>query len=134
MWTTLIPAVAQILDKVLPDPQAAADAKLKMMEMAQRGDLAQLQADTALAQGQIDTNKVEAASDSLFKSGWRPAAGWVCVSGLAYQNLLSPLLGWAAQNLWRWSAPPTLEMDTLMTLLIGLLGLGAFRTYEKVRH
>lgn len=133
MWQALIPAVTQILDKVLPDPQAAADAKLKMLDLAQRGELAQLQAETQLAQGQIDTNKIEAASDSLFKSGWRPAAGWTCVGGLFYQIILRPIFGWAASNLWAWSAPPSLEMDTLMTLLFGLLGLGAYRTFEKTR-
>jgi len=133
MWQALIPAVTQILDKVLPDPQAAADAKLKMLELAQRGELAQLTAETQLAQGQIDTNKIEAASDSLFKSGWRPAAGWTCVGGLFYQIILRPILGWAAANLWAWSTPPSLEMDTLMTLLFGLLGLGAYRTFEKTR-
>lgn len=133
MWQALIPAVTQILDKVLPDPQAAADAKLKMLELAQRGELAQLTAETQLAQGQIDINKVEAGSDSLFKSGWRPAAGWTCVGGLAYQIVLRPILGWAAANHWGWSMPPSLEMDTLMTLLFGLLGLGAYRTFEKTR-
>lgn len=133
MWQALIPAVTQILDKVLPDPQAAADAKLKMLELAQKGELAQLTAETQLAQGQIDINKVEAGSDSLFKSGWRPAAGWTCVGGLAYQIVLRPILGWAATNHWGWSMPPSLEMDTLMTLLFGLLGLGAYRTFEKTR-
>jgi hypothetical protein len=133
MWQALIPAVTQILDKVLPDPQAAADAKLKMLELAQRGELAQLTAETQLAQGQIDTNKIEAASDSLFKSGWRPAAGWTCVGGLFYQIILRPILGWIAANLYGWGTPPSLEMDTLMTLLFGLLGLGAYRTFEKTR-
>lgn len=133
MWQALIPAVTQILDKVLPDPQAAADAKLKMLELAQRGELAQLNAETQLAQGQIDVNKIEAGSDSLFKSGWRPAAGWTCVGGLFYQIILRPIFGWAAANLWAWSTPPSLEMDTLMTLLFGLLGLGAYRTFEKTR-
>ena len=70
----LIGPIARLIDKIIPDPQAAADAKLKMLELAQTGELAVLQAETQLAQGQIDVNKVEAASDSLFKSGWRPAA------------------------------------------------------------
>jgi hypothetical protein len=134
MWQALIPAVAQILDKIIPDPQAAADAKLKMFELAQNGELAVLQAETQLAQGQIDVNKIEATSDSLFKSGWRPAAGWTCVGGLAYQIILRPILGWVTANLWTWSTPPaSLEMDTLLTLLFGLLGLGAYRTFEKTR-
>jgi hypothetical protein len=134
MWQALIPAVAQLLDKVLPDPQAAADAKIRMLELAQQGELALLQADTQIAQGQIEVNKIEAGSDSLFKSGWRPATGWACVGGLAYQIILRPIVGWIAENLWRWSAPPALEMETLLTLLFGLLGLGAYRTFEKTRR
>lgn len=130
---TLVPLLGDLLDRVLPDPKIASDAKLKVMEMAQAGDLQKLSSETQLAQGQIDTNKVEAASESLWKSGWRPFVGWVCGSGLAYQLLLRPVLGWVALNLWGWSEPPSLEMDTLMTLLFGILGLGAYRTFEKVR-
>ena len=132
-FVELFPLVGKLLDKVLPDPQQAADAKLKLMELAQNGQLEQLHADTALATGQIETNKIEAASESLFKSGWRPSVGWTCVSGLLYQVLFRPLLGWIAVNLWHWSEPPPLEMDTLMTLLFGMLGLGAYRTAEKIK-
>ena len=133
MWPALISLLPGLLDKILPDPGAAADAKLKVMEMAQRGELAALDADMRLALGQMEVNKVEAASDSFWKSGWRPGAGWVCVSGLAYQVLLRPILGWVALNVWGWSEPPTLEMETLMTLLFGLLGLGGYRTFERVK-
>jgi hypothetical protein len=133
VWAAVIPIIGQVLDKVLPDPQAAADAKLKVLELAQRGELAQLDADTKLSLGQIEVNKVEAASDSLFKSGWRPGAGWACVAGLVYQVLFRPLFGWVATNMWGWSDPPSLEMETLMTLLFGLLGLGAYRSFEKTR-
>lgn len=58
MWQLLIPALAQLFDKVIPDPQAAADAKLKAMELAQRGELAALDADMKLALGQMEINKV----------------------------------------------------------------------------
>lgn len=133
MWQTLIPVLGNLLEKILPDPKAAADAKLKMLELAQQGELAQLTAETQLAQGQIDVNKIEAGSDSLFKSGWRPAAGWTCVGGLFYQLLARPILGWAMTNAYGWSTPPSLELDTLMTLLFGMLGLGAYRTAEKLR-
>lgn len=133
MWPALIPILGNLLDKVLPDPAVAAEAKLKAMELAQSGELAQLDAQTRLALAQIEVNKEEAKSESLFKSGWRPAAGWACVGGLTYQILVRPILGWVAQNLWGWSLPPSLEMDTLGTLLFGLLGLGAYRTAEKIK-
>jgi hypothetical protein len=47
--------------------------------------------------------------------------------------LARPILGWLAMNLWKWDMPPGLEMDTLMTLLFGMLGLGAYRTAERIR-
>jgi hypothetical protein len=123
-----------LLDRVLPeDPVKAGEAKLKLLELAQKGDLATLDAEVRLALGQMEVNKEEAKSDSLFKSGWRPAAGWAGVSGLFYQFLIRPVFGWCAENLWGWTTPPSLEVETLMTLLFGLLGLGAYRTVEKIK-
>ena len=123
-----------ILDRILPDPQKAAEAKIEMLKMAQNGEFKQLDADLQLALAQMEINKEEAKSESLFKSGWRPAVGWACVSGLVYQTLLRPLGGWVAVNTMNWTnLPPSLEMDTLMTLLFGLLGLGAYRTVEKIK-
>ncbi len=133
LLAALMPSILQVLGKVLPDPQAAADAKLKLLELAQQGELAQLDADMKLALGQIDINRAEAQSGSLFIGGWRPAVGWVCVLGLAYQFLVFPLLAWAGANLAGWSAPPEMDIGTLLTLLGGLLGLGTLRTAEKMK-
>jgi hypothetical protein len=128
----LIPLVGGIIDKVFPDADAAANAKLELMRLAQAGELAQLTAETSLALGQIDTNKIEAASTSQFVAGWRPGAGWVCVAGLAYTFLGQPLLAWlsAVQG---WPVPPLIAGDTLMVLLTGLLGLGGYRSFEKAK-
>ena len=81
MWQALLPAVVSVIDKVLPDPQQAAEAKLRALELGQRGDLAQLDAEVRLALGQMEINKAEAQTD-LFRGGWRPATGWCCVAGL----------------------------------------------------
>jgi hypothetical protein len=133
MWQLLIPAVAQILDKVIPDPQQAADAKLKALEIVQRGELAVLDADLKLALGQIEVNKAEATTDN-FRGGWRPSAGWVCVFGLGYQFILQPLLPWVVQLFGKTVPPlPPIDNDTLFTLLAGMLGLGGLRTFERVK-
>lgn len=132
MMQLLIPLLGRVLDSALPDPAAAAAAKLRVMELAQSGELAQLSADTDLAKAQIGVNAIDAASPSLFRGGWRPAAGWVCVGGLAYQLVARPLLSWVAVNLWGWSAPPSLEMEALLTILGGLLGLGTMRSRERL--
>ena len=132
MIQTFLPFLGQALDKIFPDPKAAADAKVKIMEMAQRGELAALDADLKIALGQIEVNKIEAQSPSLFKSGWRPAVGWTCVFGLVYSFILHPILTWIS-SIWGIPIPPVLDTGPLMTLLFGLLGLGGFRTYERVK-
>jgi hypothetical protein len=133
MLPLLIPAVTSILDKIIPDPQAAADAKLKALELAQRGELAALDADMRLALGQLEVNKVEAGTD-MFRGGWRPAVGWCCVAGLVYQFLLQPILPWFAALLGFVVPPlPAIDNETLLVLLTGMLGLGGLRTFEKVK-
>lgn len=133
MWQLLIPALTQIFDKVIPDPQAAAEAKLKAMEMAQRGELAVLDADLKLALAQLEVNKVEAGTD-MFRGGWRPSVGWTCVFGLVYQFLLQPLLPWCAALLGVSVPPlPPIDNETLLVLLTGMLGLGGLRTFERVK-
>ena len=135
MWPALIPIIGNLLDKFIPDPAAQAEAKLKMLAMAQQGELAALDADMKLALGQLDVNKAEAASGNLFTSGWRPAVGWICAAGLAYEFLFAPLLPWLVLALAGKQLPalPDLPMETLMTLLLGMLGLGGLRTVEKVK-
>lgn len=133
MWQVLIPAVTQVLDKIIPDPQAAADAKLKALELAQKGELAVLDADLRLALGQLEVNKAEATTD-MFRGGWRPAVGWVCVVGLAYQFILQPVLPWLVALFGAQVPPlPAIDNETLMVLLTGMLGLGGLRTFERVR-
>ena len=129
-----LPIIGTLLDKFLPDPAMAAEAKLKAMEMAQRGELAVLDADMRLALGQMDINKEEAKSDGMFKGGWRPATGWTCVAGLIYQFLAAPLLPWFAAVVGFPVPPlPAIDNETLMVLLTGMLGLGGLRTFEKVK-
>lgn len=122
-----------LIARFFPDPAQAAAAQMELLKMQQNGELAQLASETTLAQAQITVNLEEAKSDSLFKSGWRPAVGWTCAGGLFYQVIARPILGWIALNLWNWTLPPSLEMDTLMTLLFGLLGLGGYRTVERIK-
>lgn len=133
MWQLVIPAITQVLDKIIPDPQAAADAKLKALELAQKGDLAALDAELRLALGQLEVNKAEATTD-MFRGGWRPAVGWVCVVGLGYQFVLQPVLPWLVALFGAHVPPlPAIDNETLMVLLTGMLGLGGLRTVERVK-
>lgn len=123
--------IGNVIDKIWPDKNEAEKAKLKLFELQQSGELAQLAALQKSDEGQNEVNKIEAQSDSLFKSGWRPAVGWVCVIGLVYTFFAQPLLAWASVN-FNWETPPNLELEQLLTLLFGMLGLGYYRTREKL--
>lgn len=115
-----------IIDKFWPDKTEAQKA-----EMAQAMVL--LQGQLNLAQGQLDVNKAEAASSSTFVAGWRPFIGWVCGTALVYQYILRPFVE-AGFALAHQPIPALPGLDgNLYELLLGMLGLGAFRTYEKVR-
>lgn len=128
-----IPLIGTLVDKLFPDPQAAADAKVKVMEMAQRGELAQLEAEVKLLTGQIDVNKVEASHQSVFVSGWRPATGWVCAAAFAYKFVLAPAGAFTMAAIGHPIDLPVLDFTEMSTILLGMLGLGSLRTLEKVK-
>jgi hypothetical protein len=122
----------KLLDRFFPDPVKAGEAKLELAKMAANGELAKLTAETAIATAQAATNTEEAKSANLFVAGWRPFIGWVCGSGLAFQFIIAPIATWATMLYGKTVAFPSLDMGTLITLLAGMLGLGAMRTTEKI--
>jgi hypothetical protein len=108
-----------VINKIWPDKSAA--------------EAAQLAAAVALVQGQMDVNKAEAASPNAFTSGWRPAIGWVCGLALLFQYILRPLLMWyGVITGHQWPPLPGID-DNLWQLMLGLLGLGGLRTFEKTK-
>lgn len=125
---------SKVIDKIWPDKTEAEKAKLKLFELQMNGELQQLAADLELAKGQLAVNAVEAQSSSVFVAGWRPAVGWCCVLGLFYTFLLRPILVWASGfAVDPIAPPPPLDMADLLTLLLGMLGLGGLRTAEKIK-
>jgi hypothetical protein len=104
--------------------------KLEFLKLHQAGEFKQIDADLAASLAQIEVNKAEASNPSLFVSGWRPGAGWVCVIGLLYNFLLQPLLVWLSLT-QGWETPPDIPMGDLTVLLGGLLGLSGFRSSDK---
>ena len=124
---SLIGPVSGILDKVIPD----SDMKAKLAhEIATMSDNHAQQALLA----QLEINKAEAASGSLFKGGWRPFIGWTSGVAFAYHFVLQPLLvfvltasGVGLPDL------PEFDMSTLLTVLGGMLGIGGLRSYEKTK-
>lgn len=128
----LIEAGLKVLDRVLPDPQQKAAAQLELLKLQQAGEFKNLEADLQMAMGQLEVNRIEAASADFFRGGWRPAVGWCCVLGLVYTYLGQPLLAWAS-GIWGWPVPPSLDLGDLIVLLGGMLGLGGMRTFERVK-
>ena len=94
----------------------------------------EFQGDINLSLAQVSLNQTEAASKSIFVAGWRPFIGWICGFGLAYAFILSPLMQFAV--VLAMDTPPdfpVLDISELMPILLGMLGLGGLRTYEKVK-
>tara|TARA_R100000278_G_scaffold81174_1_gene62602 strand:+ start:903 stop:1283 length:381 start_codon:yes stop_codon:yes gene_type:complete len=122
MIDKLIEPVSHILDKFIADK----DLKLKLQhELNQELHKANM--------AQIEVNKVEAQHRTVFVAGWRPFTGWICASALAYHFIIEPILifGLALQNIQL--TLPTFDMGSLLTVLMGMLGLGGLRTYEKAK-
>jgi len=122
--TAVLEVGGKLIDRLWPDPNVAAAAKLELIKLQQSGEL------SAIA-GQLEINKIEAANPSIFVSGWRPLIGWICGVALLYSFLGQPLLSWASLN-FGYQQPPNLDMGTLITLLAGMLGLSGLRTAEKI--
>ncbi len=125
LLSSLIEPVSSLLDKAIPDQ----DLKRKLShEIATMSEKHAQQ----LALAQIKVNAAEAASGSLFKGGWRPCIGWICGIAFGYHFVLQPviifvvaLIGIEIPEL------PKFDMNTLLTVLAGMLGIGGLRTYEK---
>lgn len=131
--TALAPIFEGVL-RLIPDKNERARAKEQM-----EGQI--LNALTGLVQGQLEINQQEAKHPSIFVAGWRPFIGWVCGIALVWNFIVQPLVSWIIytlavmgyidQSLITSIAPPTLNAGELMTVLLGMLGLGGLRTYEK---
>mgnify|MGYP003676243195 CR=1 FL=1 len=119
MIESFIGPVAGLLDKFIEDKDQKNALAHQIATMSERHA-------QELAKGQLEVNKVEAASASLFVAGWRPAVGWSCCFALVYSTILSPILS-------IWFTVPSVDSSLLTTVLMGMLGLGAMRSAEKIK-
>ena len=129
MWDipAMVSNLSQLINKFVPDRGAQIQIQA---ELQQR--LVQIEAESAKAQTEI--NKTEAASGSLFASSWRPAVGWVCALAFAWQFVGQPFFSFFYTLATKQPAPVVaLDSEALNTVLFGLLGLGGFRTWEKIK-
>ena len=122
IFDKLIAPVAGILDKFVEDK----DLKMQL----------QHELETALHSAnmaQIEVNKAEATHKSIFVAGWRPSVGWVCSLAMLYHFILAPMIqfGFALGGVEQ--ALPEFDFSQLSTVLMGMLGLGGLRTFEKMK-
>lgn len=123
----------KVIDRFVPDPKAKAAAEAAVREMDNERLMQALGMEADMAKGQMEINKIEAASESLFVAGWRPFCGWSCGVAMAYHFMLQPLLAFVIANAGYNVVLPAFDMDTLLTVLLGILGLGGLRSIEKVK-
>jgi len=122
----LLPAIGDVLDRLLPDKEAAARARIEI-------ETKLLEAASQQASQQAAINQVEAGHTSIFVSGWRPFIGWVCGAGLAWTFIVAPLLAWLLPAIGLVSVMPVLQVEYLLELVVAMLGLGALRSFEKLK-
>ena len=114
----LIGPITGLLEKVVPDLDKRKELAHEIATLAEKQAHSQIMA-------QIQVNKQEAAHKSLFVAGWRPSVGWVCCTALASNYIIFPLLKAAGVDV------AALDLATMLPILLGMLGLGGMRTYEK---
>jgi hypothetical protein len=117
-----ISAGLKVLDKFIPDPEAKAKAEAELRSSLLAWDTAQ-----------TEINKAEAQHRSIFVAGWRPFIGWTCGVAFAYHFVVMPVTVFAMNAFGKFIDLPVFPMETLITVLMGLLGLGGLRSYEKMK-
>lgn len=118
----LAPILDRILGAVLPDPEARQKAIMDALGKLQDSDIEQLK-----------VNAAEATHASIFVAGWRPFIGWTCGAALAYQYVAVPIIMWIGYATGHpIPKPPALD-DALWELMMGMLGMGALRSLEKIK-
>jgi hypothetical protein len=124
----ILDVVANVVDRVIPDPKDKLELQEKLATIADQE--AAREHDEVM--GQIGTNTAEAANTNLFVAGWRPAVGWVCAVGVGYSFILEPFMAFIAKLAGYAGNFPALDVTNLMTLMMGMLGMGYLRTKEKM--
>lgn len=127
---SIAPALFGLMDNLFTSDEERAEAKRKLVEMEQAGELEKVK-------GQLAINMQEAKHESIFVAGWRPAVGWVCGAALAYTYIVQPFASFAAVvggvDPATVQALPAIDMAVMMPALLGMLGLGGLRTVEKAK-
>lgn len=124
---------SKIIDRVWPDPDQRAKAKLELYKAQQAGEFAEADRTLQLAMAQLQINAVEAANSSVFVAGWRPFIGWVCGIAFTLKFVLGPAFATIMSVFGYHITLPSLDITEITALLAGMLGIGGLRTIEKLK-
>lgn len=130
---SLLKIGSTVLDRVIPDVAAREKAKAEFQLQVLQQETELVKTFAELDKSQIEVNKEEAKSNSLFVSGWRPFIGWVCGSAFAWVYILQPVLAFFFNAAGHPVTLPHIEFGEMSSVLLGMLGLGGMRSYEKVK-
>jgi hypothetical protein len=123
MIERFIEPISNILDKFIADKDLKERLRFELDAEIHR-----------IAAMQLEVNKQEASHKSLFVAGWRPFVGWTCGFALCYHFILAPLLAFAFSFYYPNVSLPEFDFTQLSTILMGMLGLGSLRTFEKIKN
>lgn len=124
---------SSVIDKIFPDKTQADAAKAALAQAQLQGQLAEAQAAWDNAKQQAVVDAAEAANTSMWVSGWRPGVGWSCAAAFAWAYIGQPVGAFLLAVAGHKVDLPSLDLSGMMPVLLGLLGLGAMRTYEKTQ-
>tara|TARA_S200002703_G_scaffold144169_1_gene137667 strand:+ start:242 stop:643 length:402 start_codon:yes stop_codon:yes gene_type:complete len=123
---SLVQPVTGLLDKFIEDKDQKNQLAHEISTMAERHA-------QELAKGQLEINKAEAQSRNVFVAGWRPFIGWTCGVAMAYNYVIHPILIFTLAQFNYLVAIPALDLSEMMPVLMGMLGLGSLRSFEKYK-
>jgi|TARA_Y100000004_G_scaffold169357_1_gene203526 hypothetical protein len=127
MIQALIGPVTGLLDKFIEDKDQKNKLAHEIATMAEKQMHEQVM-------GQLEVNKAEAQHRSIFVAGWRPFIGWTCGIALMAHFVLFPATDFVVAYMGYEIPPmPAFDMESLMTVLLGMLGLGGMRSFEKFK-
>ena len=124
---SLLPAVTDVIGRFLPEDKEKRAAAEREIEKQLATHLAKI--DLA----QLEINKQEAAHRNIFVSGWRPFIGWSCGIAMCYAYIIQPITIFVLAQTGNLVSLPTLNLSEMMPVLLGMLGWGGLRSFEKYK-
>jgi hypothetical protein len=133
MFNLILPIIGTLVDRLIPDINKAGETKAELAKLAIEAEANYQKLEAERNQAQAEINKIEAASSNVFVSGWRPFIGWICGVAFLYHFVLQPFVTFILFACGYNFILPIFDPEALYTVLLGMLGLGGMRSFEKFK-